>query len=69
MWEMRESLPRKMKDVTMVEMNGLIYVVGKIKNTQNHASNFWCYNPNKNVWSEKAQTTLGKQEIVLLKVS
>lgn len=60
MWEKRESLPHRIGNLSMIELNGLIYVVGRLKRTQNCTSNFWCYNPISNVWTEKAHTTVKK---------
>lgn len=57
-----------MANASVVELDGLIYVTGKIKKSQNHASNFWCYDPNRNVWTEKAHTNLNAELVVLVKV-
>lgn len=33
---------------------------------QNYASNFWCYDSNRNVWTEKKHTNLDEQDLVKL---
>lgn len=67
-WETREPLPYLMKNLSAVELNGLIYVAGAIEGTTNYTSNFWCYDPTENVWTEKPHTCIDDQEIILRKV-
>lgn len=57
-----------MNDLSAVELDGLIYVAGTIKRTQKNASNFWCYDPYRNIWTEKAHPNFNKGEIELVKV-
>lgn len=54
-------------DLSAVEMDGLIFITGKIEKTQNYASNFWCYDPSENVWTAKAHTNLDKRGLELFK--
>lgn len=64
----REPLPYQMKKLSAVEMNGLIYVAGAITSTDDYSSNFWCYNPNENVWTEKPHTCVEGADLFLRKI-
>lgn len=56
-----------MSQLSAVELNGMIYVAGNIDRSEDHSSNFWCYDPNRNVWNEKAHTNLDGHKLVLCK--
>lgn len=56
-----------MSNLSAIELDGLIYVVGTIERTQNFATNFWCYDPKTNVWTEKANNNCIKEPIDLIK--
>lgn len=58
-----------MKNLSAIELDGLIYVVGNIERTQNIATNFWCYDPKTNEWFEKANCYCIKLRIDLIKVN
>lgn len=57
-----------MKNLSAVELNGLIYVAGAIEGTTDYTSNFWCYDPNGNTWTEKPHTCIDDQELILRKL-
>lgn len=56
-----------MKQLSAVKVNGSIYVAGEIISTENYSSNFWCYNPIGDEWTEKPHTCVETGEIVLRK--
>lgn len=60
-------MPQRMGRLSVIELDGLIYVAGEIVETENYTSNFWCYDPNRDDWTEKAHTNLDKERIVLVK--
>lgn len=66
-WEMMKPLPYRMSQLSAVELNGLIYVSGNIDPSEEYSSNFWCYDPNRNLWTEKSHTNLDERDIVLCK--
>lgn len=57
-----------MKNLSAVELNGLIYVAGAIEGTTDYTSNFWWYDPNGNTWTEKPHTCIDDQELILRKL-
>lgn len=67
LWECQDSLPCRMSRLSAVEVNGLIYVAGRIGRTEDYSSNFWCHDPKMNVWIEKAHTNLDGHSCKLCK--
>lgn len=66
-WQIFQPLAFRMQQISAIELNGLMYLTGTVDRSENDTSNFWCYDPYRNVWSEKACIELGGAKIVLCK--
>lgn len=52
-WETRAQLPFVPVGISATRVNGFIYV----SIDDFHYSNFWCYDPERDVWTKKADIT------------
>lgn len=68
LWKRHEPLPYKMKNLSVIVMDGFIYAAGQIMETENYSSNFLCYNPDQQLWTEKAHTNINQHKVILVMV-
>lgn len=52
-WEPRRKMPKAVSGYAAIEFDGKIYVTGGSDGT-NYSHQFYCYDPNANLWFEKS---------------
>lgn len=66
-WQIFHPLAFRMEQLSTVQLDGLMYIAGIVDHSENDSSNFWCYDPNRNIWIEKAHIDLDGDKIHLCK--
>lgn len=52
-WQAISPIPSRMARPHSIELNGLIYVAGISQQLHSNLSEFWCYDPPRNEWTQK----------------